>query len=243
MFFSCLLGADTHSRCDTSADVRCDYSSRYQEAVKCHASQLCALPWLYTHDAHCPSLPEVQDWFYMVTCLHAGVMQSRLVQGSNHLWGSSWQFLDPRLLCRYHEQGGVTCLCWILEEISIYQRSTVRYFHRSVGSSLLLYTMSQYSRTWQNSGSWSLEDWSKCNGCCKHVIVTKLESILLVAQTPLSHETKWHEPKLLGLLNCIIVSIMNMLFYSRYKDYKLKDVQICHFLDLLPATGTSKSSF
>ena len=34
-----------------------------------------------------------------------------------------------------------------------------------------------------------------------------------------------------------------VLYICRYKDYKLKNVQICHFLDSLPATGMSKSSF
>ena len=120
---SCLLVADSHSRCDTSEDVRCDHSPWYQEAGKCHASQLCALTRLHTHDAHCPSLPEVRDYSFMhhlTECNMSGCrgdVISHLVQGWNHLWGSSWQFLDPCLLCRYHEQGGVTCLCWILEEL------------------------------------------------------------------------------------------------------------------------------
>ena len=34
-----------------------------------------------------------------------------------------------------------------------------------------------------------------------------------------------------------------LLYICRYKDYKLKNVQTCHFLDSLPATGTSQSSF
>ena len=168
-----------------------------------------------------------------------GNVISHLVQGWNHLWGSSWQFLDPCLLCRYHEQGGVTCLCWILEELVAteylyrYQRPTVRYFHRFVGSSLLLYTMNQYSRTWQNSGNWSLEDWSKYSGYCK---------------TCYSHRTGINftcslDPRLAELYYCKHSGHVVLLHICRYKDYKLKEVQICHFLDSLPATGMSKDSF
>ena len=117
--------------------------------------------------------------------------------------------------------------------ISRYQRFTVRYFHRFVGSSLLLYTMSQYSRTWQNSGNWSLEDWSKYSGYCKPCYSHRI-GINFTCNL---------DPRLAELYYCKHSGHHVLLHICRYKDYKLKDVQICHFLDSLPATGMSKDSF